>query len=105
MFNLFKKIPSISPQDLAKKLGQPLLLLDVRTPAEFQSGHISKAKNVPLNKLGTYQQEGSEAIYVICQSGGRSKQACKILQKKGYPVVNVKGGMNRWTGPVKGGKY
>lgn len=41
---------------------------------------------------------------MICQSGMRSRQAAKILTKKGYQVTNVRGGMNQWTGKTVGGK-
>ncbi|MGO1747112.1 rhodanese-like domain-containing protein, partial [Alkalibacterium gilvum] len=37
-------------------------------------------------------------------SGMRSKRAAKVLQKKDYQVINVRGGMNQWNGKVRGGK-
>lgn len=103
MFSLFQKIPTISTQELAEKLPDNSELLDVRTPHEYRSGHIAKAKNVPLNKIGGYTAKADQ-VYVICQSGMRSKQAAKVLSKKGYNVVNVRGGMNLWTGKTVGGK-
>ncbi|MDT2758028.1 rhodanese-like domain-containing protein [Enterococcus asini] len=104
MFGLFNRIPSISTGELQQKLNKDLILLDVRTPSEYRGGHIAAAKNVPLNKIANYQQRQNEPVYVICQSGMRSKQAAKILKNKGYDVVNVTGGMNRWNGPIRGGK-
>lgn len=104
MFGLFSGVPTISTNELSNKLSQKPVLLDVRTPSEYRAGHIAAAKNVPLNKIDQYQQKMTETIYVICQSGMRSKQAAKILKKKGYEVVNVTGGMNRWNGPTRGGK-
>ncbi|MGX7199320.1 rhodanese-like domain-containing protein [Enterococcus nangangensis] len=104
MFSFFKRIPSITTGDLATTIKPTTILLDVRTPAEYRAGHIQQAQNVPLQKIGSYQKNLKETVYVICQSGMRSKQAAKILTKKGYPVINVRGGMNRWTGPVSGGK-
>lgn len=103
MFSLFKKSSTISTKELADKLEQPITLLDVRTPEEYRGGHIVKAKNVPLNKIDRYQGKEKE-IYVICQSGMRSKQAANMLKQKGYEVTNVQGGMNRWNGPTRGGK-
>ncbi|WP_302373471.1 rhodanese-like domain-containing protein [Enterococcus asini] len=104
MFGLFNRIPSISTNELAGKLGKNLILLDVRTPGEYRGGHIASAKNVPLNKIADYRQKEAQPVYVICQSGMRSKQAARILKQKGYQVINVTGGMNRWTGPTRGGK-
>lgn len=103
MFSLFQRIPTISTKDLANKIGESITLLDVRTPEEYRGGHIAKAVNYPLSKLDRYKGKEKE-IYVICQSGMRSKQAAKLLKQKGYEVTNVQGGMNRWNGPTKGGK-
>ena len=81
MFHLlFTKIDSISTSELEAKLREPIQLLDVRTPMEFRRGHIKNAKNV--------------------HSGVRSKLAAKKLKKKGYDVINVRGGMSAWTGKV-----
>lgn len=103
MFKLFQKIPSISTNELMDKLEQSITLIDVRTPEEYRRGHIAKAVNYPLNKIDRYKGKENE-LYVICQSGMRSKQAAKVLKQKGYTVTNVQGGMNRWQGPTRGGK-
>ena len=102
MLSFFRKTPSISITELSKKLTKPIILLDVRTPQEYQSGHIKQAKNVPLTEIGRYSGQDS-TVYVICQSGMRSRQATKILNKKGYEVTNVRGGMSQWTGHTVGG--
>lgn len=98
----FKRIPSISTKDLNEKVNEKPLIIDVRTPAEFRGGHITRAKNVPLDKIQSYKP--TQKTYVICASGMRSKKASKILDKNGYDVVNVKGGMHKWNGPTKGVK-
>lgn len=103
MFSFFSKVPTISTQEFATKLTTTGEVLDVRTPAEYRAGHIRQAKNVPLQQIAQYQPK-AQPIYVICQSGMRSKQAAKQLQKKGYNVINVRGGMNQWTGKRVGGK-
>lgn len=104
MFSLFKRIPSMSTADLQKEGAKEWTVLDVRTPAEYRNGHIAYAKNVPLNMVAGFTQKGDKKLAVICQSGMRSKQAAKILSKKGFDVVNVRGGMNQWRGTTKGGK-
>lgn len=103
MFNLFSRVPSISTKELSEKLNQKIVLLDVRTAGEYQGGHIAQAVNRPLNKINTYKGK-EEEIYVICQSGMRSKKATKSLINKGYRAVNVRGGMNQWSGSVRRGK-
>lgn len=104
MFSFFSKIKNITTIELVTKLADNIVLLDVRTPSEYRQGHIAKAKNVPLNKIAAYKEKTDQRIYVICQSGMRSKQAAKQLKQKGYDVINVKGGMNQWSGKVRGGK-
>ena len=98
MFYLFTKIDSISTSELEAKLKEPIQLLDVRTPTEFRKGHIKNAKNIPLTEIGSYTPATKETLYVICHSGIRSKMAAKKLKKKGYDVINVRGGMIAWTG-------
>ena len=103
MFKLFKRNPAITTKELENDHSQKVLL-DVRTPAEYRSGHITGAKNVPLDKIGTYAGPKEQPLYVICQSGMRSKKAAAILKGKGYTAINVRGGMNQWTGKTRGGK-
>ena len=98
MFYLFTKIDSISTSELEAKLKEPIQLLDVRTPTEFRKGHIKNAKKIPLTEIGSYTPATKETLYVICHSGVRSKMAAKKLKKKGYDVINVRGGMIAWTG-------
>ena len=89
---------SISPAELAEALqrDQTITLIDVRTPAEFQEIHLSAARNIPLHQLEpelVRERYSNKPIYVICQKGGRGKQACERLAAAGVPnVVNIEGG-------------
>lgn len=105
MFGFFKGTPSISTKELAEKLKDKNKLIDVRSRDEYRVGHIPRAENIELNKIANYKGKTDQPIYVICQSGARSSQAVRILQQKGYQAINVRGGMNQWNGPVKGGKW
>ena len=96
---------TITPQELAQKKnsGQPLELIDVRTPAEFREVHVEFARNVPLDRLDPKavqaERNGSaeQPLYVICRSGSRGKQACEKIHAAGYTnVVNVEGGTQGW---------
>lgn len=100
MFFLFTKIDSISTTELENKLKENIQLIDVRTPGEFRRGHIKNAKNIPLNEIGQFSPMKDEKIYVICQSGARSKLAAKKLKKRGFDAVNVQGGMHAWRGKI-----
>ena len=83
------------------------VLVDVRTPQEFKSGHIPGAKNIPLQ---TIQKEltkitKDQPVVFVCQSGSRSATACRILQEAGYEnCINLIGGMIHWRmggNPIK----
>lgn len=103
MFSFFNKT-SINGSELQQKLTLNPEIIDVREKSEFQTGHIPGAKNIPLSKISAYSLKGDRPVYVICQSGLRSRQATKLLRKKGIQAFNVKGGMSRWSGTVRGGK-
>ena len=73
--------------------------IDVRTPEEYAGGHAVRAINIPLNDLPAKldRLEKNEPVYVICQSGRRSKEASEILNRNGFKwVFNVTGGTNEW---------
>jgi rhodanese-related sulfurtransferase len=88
-----------APELLMKaRSGEKIELLDVRTPLEFRSVHVEFAKNIPLDQLDPEsikreRRDGSVPLYVVCQSGGRSKQACDRLEAAGVAnIINVVGG-------------
>jgi rhodanese-related sulfurtransferase len=95
-------IATITPQELdsRRQAGQPVELIDVRTPAEFQEVHVPFARNVPLERFDPQSvrvQRGGGTLYVICRSGSRGKQACERLVAAGLDdVVNVEGGTLAW---------
>lgn len=74
--------------------------VDVRTPEEYAGGHAVRAINIPLRDLPAKldRLERNEPVYLICQSGRRSKEAAEILNRNGFKwVFNVTGGTNEWT--------
>jgi rhodanese-related sulfurtransferase len=76
-------------------------LLDVRTPAEYDSAHIAGAYNVPLDTLGEHAAEirlsVTAPIVLVCQSGGRARKAEEALRAAGMSNLHVlDGGMNGW---------
>ncbi len=94
-------LPAISVRNLKVKLdaNEPIVLIDVRQPEEFKSGHVAGARSLPLPTLATRLDELKKdaAIYCICLSGGRSSSACDLLQRQGFTnVTNVVGGMGAW---------
>lgn len=81
-----------------------LQIIDVRQPGEYASGHIPSAKLIPLNELAARYKEIDPNVdtVVVCQSGGRSSQACDFLSRQGYQKIhNLNGGMMFWDGEVQ----
>ena len=68
-------------------------LVDVRTPAEFATGSVKGAINIPLDSIPNQLQKfkGKNHIVVFCRSGSRSGQAKKILEQNGFQNV-INGG-------------
>jgi rhodanese-related sulfurtransferase len=97
-------IATISPQKLHEitQSGHNRDLIDVRTPVEFRAAHVEFARNLPLDQLDAAtvaagRNGSSQPLYVICQSGGRGKQACEKLSAAGFTnIVNVEGGTQAW---------
>ncbi|MDL2274493.1 FAD-dependent oxidoreductase, partial [Oscillospiraceae bacterium OttesenSCG-928-G22] len=70
------------------------ILLDVRTPMEFENGSISTAVNIPLDELRDRLSEldAAKKIYVTCQIGLRGYVACRLLSQHGFDCHNLSGG-------------
>ena len=92
-----------SVADLAqmREEGRDLLLLDVRTPAEYESSHIPGSVNVPLNLIDEHPEELSADIdrdtVIICRSGARAQRAQQKLESVGITGLSVlEGGMEAW---------
>jgi hydroxyacylglutathione hydrolase len=103
------RIPQESVQELAQVLPETPLIVDVRSRAEWNAGHIAGAMHVPggdlPKRLNDVPQRGP--IHVICGSGYRSSIAASVLARAGRrDIVNVAGGMGAWnaqTLPVERG--
>ena len=96
----FAGIPQLEPPWVEEHLGESFIL-DVREPAEFvgELGHIHGAKLIPLGELRAKLGELPKdvPIVAVCRSGGRSAQACVILEGAGFArVANLSGGMIGW---------
>ena len=79
--------------------GKPAyLLVDVRTPEEYRSGHIPTAVNIPVDVIGSRPPAVDKAslVVVYCRSGNRSATARKILMDLGYTNVIDFGAVSRW---------
>ena len=92
-----KGVNTISTAQLKKIINdKDKVFVDVRTTGEYKARSIKQFKNIPLGSDFSKLPKDKE-IVVICQSGMRSKQACKQFKKLGYThVTNVRGGMSAY---------
>lgn len=95
--------PEISQDELRQRLesGSPPQLLDVRTPAEFESGHVPGALNVPhtelSEKLDGLGLQPQQEVVVYCERGGRARKAIALLEAHGFRAVrHLEGDMSAW---------
>ena len=96
--------PSVSPKEAYERIQKDpqMPIVDVRTPQEFQTGHLHGARLVPLQRLNAALENGklndlkNKAFLVYCRSGMRSVAACRILRKAGLKPINMRGGISAW---------
>jgi adenylyltransferase/sulfurtransferase len=91
----------IEPAELRRRLdaGEPLEILDVREPDEWDTGHLAAARLLPLGSLAGRLGELDRArTYVLqCRSGARSARAAALMREAGFAsVLNLRGGLLAW---------
>lgn len=88
---LVKQLGQVSRKAALKHLKGGATVIDVRSPGEFQSGHLEGAINVPLNEIGErisqHALNKNQVLLVHCLSGTRSGVARRILKQRGYAKV------------------
>ena len=92
---------AVSPNDAVRLINHDkAVLIDVREPAEFATGHAAGARNVPLAGLESSKSLPSNKalpIVVVCATGARSSRAVAQLRKAGYAQVrSLAGGTAAW---------
>ena len=97
-------MPSITPADLRRRLGRPdaPVVLDVRTLAEFEAGHVRGAINIPFSEIGTRAGEipskGRNELVVYCGRGPRAWIAAARLRRLDFKhVVYLRGHWTAWN--------
>ena len=100
----YKTISSTEAQQMIED-NKYALILDVRTAAEYESGHIPNAVNlsnedIQAGKVDSLKDK-SQLIMVYCRSGNRSRQAAQKLAELGYTNVVDFGGIQSWQGDIE----
>jgi rhodanese-related sulfurtransferase len=96
-------VTNMNVEDFSKKTAESgVVILDVRTPGEFMTGHIQGAQNIDFesgsfeSQIESLDKNGTYAVY--CRSGNRSGQAVKVMHDAGFHnVYNLNGGVIDWA--------
>lgn len=78
-------------ENIKEFMDKGAVIIDVRTPGEFQGGHIKGSKNIPLNTIGNQIdsiKKLNKPVIACCASGMRSAQATSILKNSGIEAMN-----------------
>ena len=98
-----EKAGSISTKELLRRIlsDQAPIILDVRSPEEYKSGHIHGAVNIPHNevekRIGEIEKFRKRVVVVHCERGVRASHAEAILRENGFVKVrHLEGDMREW---------
>ncbi|MGC8751161.1 rhodanese-like domain-containing protein [Hydrotalea sp.] len=91
MLSFLKKIFTGKKVDFRELQSKGAIIIDVRTPAEFKTGHIKGAINIPVDQIKQKSAElkkKNKPIITCCRSGARSGMAKSVLAAAGVEVYN-----------------
>jgi len=92
-------VPEIGAEEAQQLLAEGALLLDVREHDEWSAGHAMAAEFLPLGDVpaAMHRLPRDRRIVAICRSGARSGRITEFLNRQGFDVVNLSGGMQAWA--------
>ena len=102
------KYPTVTPDEFKLVIAEPdVQLVDVRTPEEYEQGHIVGAMNIDWKNDAFTDEAGqmldqSKTVAIYCRGGRRSHEAGNKLYKMGYThIVELQGGLEAWKAAGK----
>lgn len=102
MFDSLKRMLGLAPKvDYRELIQNGAIILDVRTPNEFKSGHIKNAINIPVDQLNAklkQLKDKDQCVICYCASGMRSGMAKRMLAGNGYKNVYNGGSIHSLRG-------
>ncbi len=104
MIKQLLKLLGLGPStDYKSMVAAGAIIIDVRTPGEFASGHLDQAKNIPLDTLASKSKSlpKDKIIITCCASGMRSASAKALLKSNGFNEVYNGGGWQRLSSNLK----
>lgn len=97
------KVDEVEARDLPALVEQGVICIDIRTQEEYESGHLARAINLPLNllRIKTRLLNRDDRYVLYCDTGRRSRAAAHLLARAGFNVVALTGGL-RGLRPAQG---
>jgi rhodanese-related sulfurtransferase len=99
------QVPSVQPSEVAARVAEGWMLLDVRTDDEWAEGRIAGSVHIPMDQLMQRLDEVDDRVVCVCAVGARSARVAQFLDGQGYEAVNLDGGVYAWASsglPIEG---
>jgi rhodanese-related sulfurtransferase len=90
------QVPTIQPRDVASRVADGWMLLDVRTDDEWAGGRITGSVHIPMDQLMQRLDELDDRVVCICAVGARSARVVQFLNAQGREAVSLDGGLYAW---------
>ncbi len=107
-YNQIKKMKDLNNYDFQQQMAEDAdaIVIDVRTAEELEDGMLENAVHYDIHKPQEFMtalesMDKSKSYYMYCRSGGRSGQACQIMDQMGFErTYNLETGFSGWDGAV-----
>jgi rhodanese-related sulfurtransferase len=99
------QVPTVRPSEVAERVANGWMLLDVRTEDEWSDGRIAGSVHIPMDQLMQRLNEVDNRVVCVCAVGARSARVAEFLNAQGREAVNLDGGINAWANsglPIEG---
>jgi len=90
------KYKSIDPGTAKRLFEGGAHMVDVRSAAEWEAGHVEGSDRVPTQRISVHSVGRADTVIAVCANGKRSRRAAKKLAKEGYQVYHLEGGLKAW---------
>ena len=91
------EVAAVQPGEVAARVAEGWMLLDVRTEDEWVGGRIAGSVHIPMDQLMQRLDEVDDQVVCVCAVGARSARVAQFLNSQGREAVNLDGGIDAWA--------